>query len=800
MAALVVLALGCTVPMHAAGILEPPNARLARQVSAASLPPGFEDSIEQDAGSEGREQSGTVAGETFMDRSEAPFAGPLFRFGVVADVQYADKPDAGQRHYRGALAEIESAVAAFNREPLAFVANLGDLIDGNGPESETDLDRVLEVFGRLRVPVRHVVGNHCLEVTRPRLEAKLGLKSTWYSFRRAGWRFVVLDGMDVSLKAPPDSPGRAAAVRWIEQHPKAPTYNGALGPRQLEWFRAQLQSARRAGDQVIVFCHHPVLPASSDRNHVLWNHETVWEILSENGPVAAWFSGHDHRGGYAARQGTHCVTFPGLVEAPAGRGAQAVVEVWPDRLVIQGMGMVPSRVLSRSWAAQPFLRLRETTLDYHGADAEFTNLTEFRMGWFGPTNLDDPLTGGMWWAANLAVREANAAGMAHGNARTGLTNSASAPKPFRLVPRWAANPWGTGVADLARMVYEEQPLALLGSVDSAATHLAEQIVAKAQLPLVSPVATDPSVTLAGVSWMFACAPSDAVVAQVLVDDILACLEDRAPDRRRNAHDPGSSGNEAADKADKGTASGPVRSPSVSGGDAGLALLAATDHESRMVAREVLRELSRRGRPPAFRFDVPTGARAIDRQLSALETARPQAVAIVAGPEDAARLVRAVRERLPGSGPGRETAGSGSSFCLVFGSQAMARTRFRELAGPAAEGVRFPILFAPVAGDPEAARFAGRSLAECGQPPDYTAALAYDATRLLIEAINRAGPSRARIREALARLSPWQGIAGPIAFDGTGQNTRRNVGMGRISGGSIEVIRSDDPEDTAGVSP
>ena len=28
---------------------------------------------------------------------------PLFSFGVIADVQFADKPDAGARHYRAAL-------------------------------------------------------------------------------------------------------------------------------------------------------------------------------------------------------------------------------------------------------------------------------------------------------------------------------------------------------------------------------------------------------------------------------------------------------------------------------------------------------------------------------------------------------------------------------------------------------------------------------------------------------------------------------------------------------------------------
>jgi len=374
----------------------------------------------------------------------------------------------------------------------------------------------------------------------------------------------------------------------------------------------------------------------------------------------------------------------------------------------------------------PFRRLRDTTLDYHGSEADFTNLTEIRIGWFGPTNVDDPLTGDLWWSANLAVQEANAQTW-----DAGLRTSGLPPLPFRLVPRWAVDPWGTGVSQLTRMVYDEQPLALLGSVDSATTHLAEQVVAKANLPLVSPIATDKSVTLAGVSWMFSCAPSDAVMARVLADAVLAEL--------------------------KGNTDRTV-------------LLTTTDHESRMTAHEVVRELSRRGRKPDFRFDVSPGAADTDLQLHAAAEARPAVVLIIAGVEDAARLTKAVRKNL-------RTA-------TVFGSQSMSRNRFLELAGATAEGVRCPLLFLPNPNDPDASRFAAHFTAAHHHAPDYTAALTYDATRLLIAAIRRAGTNRARIRAALTQLSPWLGIGGPIQFDGTGQSTRTNICLAIVRGGSL----------------
>lgn len=423
----------------------------------------------------------------------------------------------------------------------------------------------------------------------------------------------------------------------------------------------------------------------------------------------------------------------------------------------------------------PFLRFRDASLGYYGPSEDLTNLTELRLGWFGPTNLNDPLHGDLWWAVNWAVQEAN---QPQAQAAAGFQPQPQSPQlaplPFRLVPRWAVDPWGTGVSQLTRMVYDERPLALLGSVDSASTHLAEQVVAKAQLPLVSPIATDKTATLAGVSWMFACAPSDAGIARALVAAVFEALEGQAAIRNPP----------------------PATRPK-------LALLTCTDHESRMTTRELLKELSRRGRLPDFRFDVPAGASDFSLQLAALREARPAVVLISAGPEDAARLVRALRTPrtpntvpltpplVPNGGEGARRAGEGERHPFLFGTHTLGRTRFLQVAGPAAEGVRFPLLFVPEVADPVRSRFITEFTAARGHGPDYAAALTYDATRLLIEAVRRAGPNRARIREALHQLSPWRGIAGPIQFDGTGQNTRTNVGMATIRNGTVVPDRAAD---------
>ncbi|ACB76228.1 ABC-type branched-chain amino acid transport systems periplasmic component-like protein [Opitutus terrae PB90-1] len=422
-------------------------------------------------------------------------------------------------------------------------------------------------------------------------------------------------------------------------------------------------------------------------------------------------------------------------------------------------------------APDPYFRLRDTTLGYHGVAEDFTDLREIRLGWFGPSDTADPLHGDFWWAANFAVEDAN-------HHPTPAEPSAFAALPIRLVPCWAPDPWRAGVSLLARMVYDEQPLALIGSVDSASTHLAEQIVAKAQLPLISPIATDKTATLAGVAWMFSCAPDDTAVARVLVDDVLAA----ASDADRSTTDapaitsrprPNSVGNTPTPAGNRHSASGNRKSP--------LVLLATTDHESRAAAREVMRELSRRGRLPEFRFDLPPDVPDATEPLRSVRSSHPATVIVIANAPDSARLVRTVREQL-GNIP-------------VVGGPAMGRTRFVELAGPAAEGVRFPLLFALDARDEATARFTTRFLAARHHEPDYAAALAYDSTRLLIASIRRAGPNRARIREALVQFSPWIGIAGPISFDGTGQNRRADLRLGTIRAGVVAALNPPPTSDT-----
>lgn len=270
---------------------------------------------------------------------------PFFRFGLVADVQYANKPPRGKRNYSESADRLRACVADFNQRGLAFVANLGDSIDGDGAKSAVDMTLIAGIFQQLTCPVRHVIGNHCLNLPRPVLLKTLGLKSPYYEFSRERWRFLVLDGMDVSPKSPEGSKQEQEAKSFLAKNPKANKYAGAIGEDQMAWMRDQLVDAARQKQRVILFCHQPILAAASSRGATLWNAAEVEATLVQSGCVVAWINGHDHKGGYAFANGIHHLTVEGMIESPKGAGNYAIASVFATRIAIEGKGLMSSREL-----------------------------------------------------------------------------------------------------------------------------------------------------------------------------------------------------------------------------------------------------------------------------------------------------------------------------------------------------------------------------------------------------------------------------------------------------------------------
>jgi len=348
-------------------------------------------------------------------------------------------------------------------------------------------------------------------------------------------------------------------------------------------------------------------------------------------------------------------------------------------------------------------------------DTDLADIEEVRIGYFGPSDPDHPGGGDAWRAAQLAVEGQNARGGYRG-------------KPFRLVAVWSNDPWGSGVKQVVRMAYKDRVWAIVGGIDGPSTHLAEQVVAKARLTLISPASTDRTVNSANVPWMFSCVPADHLQTPLLAAEIAA----------RVAAKP-------------------------------FVLISTNDHDSHLFAVELKKRLTSRRLIPRYHFECKPNAEDVAEVASRAVKSKAAAAVIVAGPRDSARLVRAVREQ----------GFSGH----IFGGPAMGRRGFLQQAGDAAEGAVFPLLYHP---GETAVEFERAFLRRFEISPDYAAAGAFDAVRIVVAAIRTAGLDRAAIRNAVDDLSPWTGVTGTVSWDAQGGNTRPAC-LGTIKDGSPIIV-------------
>ena len=369
-------------------------------------------------------------------------------------------------------------------------------------------------------------------------------------------------------------------------------------------------------------------------------------------------------------------------------------------------------------ASKPFFDATKYLTTYAGPgrnDELPTDINEVLIGYFGPDKLTGADAPDMWCAALLAVEEANK--------KAGFNGL-----PFRLVSTWSENPWGSGVRGLARMAFVDEVWAIIGGIDGPSTHLAEQIVAKARLCLINPASSDKSVNLTNVAWMFSLLPQDDIQAKALAKGLYSHV-----------------------------------------GTEDFILLSATDHDSHVLTVEFKRALQQYRITPAYHFEIKSSEKNLKAVLDKIMFS--DAVIIIAGADDSARIIRELRET------GFDKA--------IFAGPCAGSNRFRQQAHDSAQNVIFPLLCKP---NKNSEVFEQKFIRRFGKHTDYLAAHTYDAVNLLITTIKKAGLNRVRICDSLRELNSYKGVTGEIKWDGPGRNTRP-VTLGiykRTSSGKLEV--------------
>lgn len=309
--------------------------------------------------------------------------GPLFKFGIIADVQYANAPDAMNfqetkvRRYKQSLQIFDDAVNDWDTtNGILFSLVLGDIIDGKSAmikSSKDDFDDLMQITESTNIPMHFCFGNHChYNFSRKHIHEQLcpsdadcspsKLYYDWSPF--AKWRFISLDSYDVSLIGASSESNKKVAQSWIKQHNKNDLginggwfdglplskkrwvpYNGGISDEQLEWLQDTLSRSRENEENVVIYCHQPIYSPNKPQS-LIWNAEEVLSVIQKSSNVRLWIAGHDHDGQYSIDDsGVHHLVPCAPIECEEGQTAYGHIEVHQDKFVLDWTGRKPTNSL-----------------------------------------------------------------------------------------------------------------------------------------------------------------------------------------------------------------------------------------------------------------------------------------------------------------------------------------------------------------------------------------------------------------------------------------------------------------------
>jgi branched-chain amino acid transport system substrate-binding protein len=120
---------------------------------------------------------------------------------------------------------------------------------------------------------------------------------------------------------------------------------------------------------------------------------------------------------------------------------------------------------------------------------------------------------------------------------------------------------------------------------------------------------------------------------------------------------------------------------------------------------------------------------------------------------------------------------------IVACERVVRPEFLKIAGPAAEGVVATYPYNPDSDNPRLVEFKKKFQEHYHEAPDAYAVHAYDGTQVVIEAIEKVGLNRYKIRDELEATRHWQGITGEINMDDVYTN-RRPVTVATVKDGTF----------------
>lgn len=368
-------------------------------------------------------------------------------------------------------------------------------------------------------------------------------------------------------------------------------------------------------------------------------------------------------------------------------------------------------------------------MEYTGpgrAEPEPVDIKSVKIGFIGPLMPTVSVaTGGksheevlgikMMQGARLAMEEANAKG---GYAKRKI--------PFEMVVANDNGLWGSTGNEVINMAYKEPVWAMLGTIDSANSHIAIRVALKAELVMMNSGDTDPTFIETNIPWTMRNIGDDRQMGYLLVDYMIRKM-----------------------------------------GHKRIGIIRSSNRFGRFGVREIRDSSRRLQNPIVIEMAYKVGVGDYSLQLERMKALNLDAVVHWGDAWDSAMILNQMRKM-----------GMNQPY---YTNDRSVSEEFLKVAGANADGVIAGYPWNPDRKDPKLDAFRAAFRKRFNDEPDTYAAHGYDGMRMLMWAINVAGLNRAKIRDVLAYRPAWPGVTGDIPFSAV-LDDMGEVFLARFEGG------------------
>ena len=310
-------------------------------------------------------------------------------------------------------------------------------------------------------------------------------------------------------------------------------------------------------------------------------------------------------------------------------------------------------------------------------------------------------------------------------------------QPIELVIEDNGSKAGETTTITRKFISQDKVVAILGDLTSSATMEGAPLAQSAKIPLLTPSATNVSITRTG-DYIFRSCFIDSFTGKIMARFALDGLKAKQ-----------------------------------------AIILTDAKQDYSVGLSDVIREyFAQNGGTIAKTISYSSGDTNFRPQLTQIRIAHPDVVFLPGYYTEAALILRESRQL--------------GIVCPFVGGEGWDSPVLVEIAGKSADGNYYANHFSAADPSPRVQKFVQTYRAKYNAVPDALAALWYDGARLLFQAVQRAGSTDpAKIRDALASTRDFDGVTGSISID-ENRNAAKSGVILEIENGEIKMVQQVTP--------